>query len=296
MVGRSVAFRRTVAAGVLVASLVALVYTTQASADRAARLDRSRRINVALAEGRYRNDLFTDVTVKRDVVYRETVDHDGKPVALRLDVYQPTNDHTRQRAAVIWMHSGGYTQGDKTEFADWSTELARRGYVTLSINYRLRPKMQWLDMTQRAQAVHDADDDAMAAIDWVRANADELGVDPGLIFAGGYSAGGIMAFNLAYPGEGRPQAKLAGVVAIAGFSYAQPRPGDNVPMLAFHGTNDPLVPYGYARDECAAANGVGDPCELVTYQGGGHDIGFVDRAALFDKTVDFLTTTIGNAA
>lgn len=289
------AIRRILAAAALVASLVVLVYTTQASAERAARAERSRRINVALAEGRYRQELFRDVSVTRNVAYRHTTDHTGNAVSLTLDVYSPAGDQTRHRAAVIWMHSGGFTAGDKKEFADWATDLARRGYVAVSINYRLRPKMQWFDMPQRADAAHDAFADASAAVDWVRAHADDLGVDPDLVFAGGYSAGAITAYDLAYPAPNEHQPKVAGVVAISGYGDASPGPGDP-PMLAFHGTNDPLVPYGAAHDECLAAVGVGDRCELVTYAGAGHEIGLVKRAEILNRTVDYLATVIGDSA
>ena len=285
------------AATFLVSSLLALAYTTNASAARAAHTARSRGVTVApvAAAVRYRDKVFDDVTVTRDIDYRDTVDHDGTPVSLTLDVYQPAHDQLRHRPVVVWMHSGGFTTRDKSEFADWATALAQRGFVSVSIDYRLRPTLLWDDMPARQEAARDAYDDASAAVEWVQAHAGELGVDPGLVFAGGYSAGGIMAFDLAYPAPGEVHVKLAGVVAIAGYSYGSPQPGD-APVLAFHGTDDPLVPYAYAHDSCAAANSVGDECELVTYQGASHDIGTKRRAELFDRTVVFLDGVIKKAA
>ncbi len=283
------------AATFLVSSLLALAYTTNASATRAAHSERTRRVTVALAEGRYRNKVFDNVSVTRGIDYRDTVDHDGKPVSLALDVYQPAHDQLRHRPAVVWMHSGGFMTGGKNEFADWATALAQRGFVSVSIDYRLRPTMLWDDMTARAQAARDAYDDASAAIEWVQAHAGELGVDPRLVFAGGYSAGGIMAFDLAYPAPGEVHVKLAGAVAIAGYAYGSPQAGD-APVLAFHGTDDPLVPYAYAQDSCAAAKDVGDECDLVTYRGESHDIGTKRRAELFDRTVVFLVGAINHAA
>ena len=73
------------------------------------------------------------VTVKNDVTYR-TVDGEQ----LGLDVYQPAKKG-KNRPAVVVVHGGGWTQGDKALFAQQSNQLAERGFVAFSINYRLAP-------------------------------------------------------------------------------------------------------------------------------------------------------------
>src|SRR6266567_1557543 len=64
------------------------------------------------------------VTVKADVTYR-TVDGEQ----LGLDVYQPAKKG-KNRPAVVVVHGGGWTQGDKALFAQQSNQLAERGFVT----------------------------------------------------------------------------------------------------------------------------------------------------------------------
>src|SRR5262249_58688395 len=75
-----------------------------------------------------------DVTVKRDVVYRNA---DGERLA--LDVYQPAKKG-KARPAVVVVHGGGWTQGDKQLFEQQSDQLAQRGFVAVSVEYPLAPR------------------------------------------------------------------------------------------------------------------------------------------------------------
>ena len=88
---------------------------------------------------RYRDPVFTTVTKTTDVQYGTAPDNNGNPVALKLDVYQPAGDTLTQRPAVIWVHGGGFSGGDKSggPSADLANTFAKLGYVSFSINYRL---------------------------------------------------------------------------------------------------------------------------------------------------------------
>ena len=119
---------------------LAVFQGARATADRAARLERSRNIAVAIAEGRYVRHMFTGVNVTRDVAYRQTVDHEGHSQTLRLDVYAPTGDTNHDRAAIVWLHSGGFGGGSKSEMVKYATDAAQRGYVGVAIDYRVRPQ------------------------------------------------------------------------------------------------------------------------------------------------------------
>jgi acetyl esterase/lipase len=142
------------------------------------------------------------VTVKRDVVFRTV---DGEQLA--LDVYQPAKKG-KSRPAVVVVHGGGWTQGDKALFAQQSSQLAQRGLVALSVNYRLAP----------AHPFPAAVEDVEAAVAWVRKHAKGYGVDPKRIGALGGSAGGHLVGMLATDGEGSLQAghRVAAVVSWSG--------------------------------------------------------------------------------
>src|SRR4051794_15050533 len=94
------------------------------------------------AATRYRDQVFSEVTKKTDIVYGVAPDENGQPEKLKLDLYQPKGDTVAKRPVVIWVHGGGFSAGDKSDdkIVDLSERFARKGYVTASINYRLLVK------------------------------------------------------------------------------------------------------------------------------------------------------------
>ena len=68
----------------------------------------------------------------RDVVYRQV---DGEKVT--ADIFRPANDEICP--AVLMIHGGAWSSGDKWHLHDHARELAQQGYVAISINYRLAP-------------------------------------------------------------------------------------------------------------------------------------------------------------
>jgi carboxylesterase type B len=151
---------------------------------------------------RYRRHVFRQVTVRRDIAYARVRNHAGVEETLRLDVYAPRQDSARRRATIVWLHPGGFTEGDKSIEARYARDFAERGYVSIAIDYRLRPAMQWFDLEQRRHAAGDAYADATTSIRWIRRNALRYGVDAAHIFVAGYSAGAITAQEVAAPPDG----------------------------------------------------------------------------------------------
>lgn len=85
--------------------------------------------------------------------------------------------------AVICIHGGGFRAGTRESFNGLCLQLAERGYVAVTVSYRLAPKYQF------PAAVHDV----KAAVRWMRANAEKYQVDPDRIGTTGGSAGGHLA-------------------------------------------------------------------------------------------------------
>jgi acetyl esterase/lipase len=273
-----ITFRR----GVLVLSIALLVISLSDSRARAGGATGPAAVTQIdqTARGRYRAHVFASVSVTRDLAY------DG---VHRLDVYSPARDLDRARAALVWFHPGGFTTGDKSKEADLATDLARRGYVVFVVDYTLT-SFPWFDMNARIAAANVAHHEAQNAIAFVRTRATQFGIDGSLIFAGGYSAGAIMAFDLDY-GASTPATRIDGAFAIAGYTNDIPRPGA-APMLDFHGTNDLLIPDALAQSACASAEHAHDRCAVETFAGLGHEIGYSRRGTILDRASAFLGSLI----
>lgn len=151
---------------------------------------------------RYLDPVFSSVERTDDILYSTVDDLNGNPVELRLDAYEPADDPaTGARPAVVVAHGGGFFSNNKqTRFeVDMSRELARRGFVVFSIDYRLLANTSCghADPTDPATgcrtAALAASSDAAAAVRWVRAHADDWNVDTGRIAMLGDSAGAVIA-------------------------------------------------------------------------------------------------------
>jgi acetyl esterase/lipase len=85
--------------------------------------------------------------------------------------------------AIICIHGGGFRAGHRDGYNNLCLRLAERGYVAITVSYRLAPKYQF------PAAVHDV----KAAVRWLRANAGKYKIDPQRIGVTGGSAGGHLA-------------------------------------------------------------------------------------------------------
>jgi acetyl esterase/lipase len=104
-----------------------------------------------------------------------------------LDVYLPEKiDHPRP--LIVWVHGGGWAGGDKN-FCP-AVAAVSQGFVVASINYRLT-----------SEAIYPAQiQDCKGAIRFLRAHADQYGIDPKRIGVWGASAGGHLVALLGTSG------------------------------------------------------------------------------------------------
>ena len=87
---------------------------------------------------RYVDRIFSAVDVTPDVVYATAPSlNDPSTETLLMDVYTPTGDTVTARPAIVFIHGGGFRGGSKANDVTDATEYAERGFVTVSINYRL---------------------------------------------------------------------------------------------------------------------------------------------------------------
>ncbi|WP_165223427.1 alpha/beta hydrolase [Aquisphaera insulae] len=136
--------------------------------------------------------------------------------SLRLDLARPASGDG-PFPAVICIHGGGFSGGRREDYDDLCRKFARRGYVAVTIDYRLAPRHRW------PAQIHDV----KAAVRWVRAHAGEYGIDPEKIAAMGASAGGHLAQFLGvtndvreFDGDAAPGAPSSRVACIAAWAQA----------------------------------------------------------------------------
>jgi acetyl esterase/lipase len=256
---------------------------------------------------RYRDEIFSGTTKTADVEYGSAVNEQGQTQTLTLDVYRPTGDTVRRRPLVVWVHGGGFRAGNKSspEIVDEATTFARKGYVTASISYRLSPTGCGgsAPVAQCVDAINDAREDAQAAVRFFRRRAGTYGVDPTRIAIGGTSAGAIAALNVGYqpddPGaSGNPgySSAVGAAVSLSGavIFTGEVGPGD-APALLFHGTEDGLVPFGWAEDTVEAARADGLRAYLVAWEGDGHVPYGEHRNEILRLTTNFIYRTLDAA-
>ncbi|HBH54270.1 MAG TPA: alpha/beta hydrolase [Planctomycetaceae bacterium] len=233
--------------------------------------------------------------------------------------------------AVICIHGGGFRAGHRDGYNNLCLRLAERGYVAITVSYRLAPKYQF------PAAVHDV----KAAVRWLRANAGKYKVDPQRIGVTGGSAGGHLAQFLGvtagvrqFEGEGGhadQSSSVACVVNVYGPSdftqsygksvdAAEVLPlflGGNVeqarrrhilasplywvtpeaaPTLCIHGTEDKYVAHEQAVwliDRLKAAE---VPAELLTLPGAGHGFKGEDAQKADQALFDYFDSKLKTAA
>lgn len=129
-----------------------------------------------------------------------------EPIELQLDVPYAGTDHPRQRLdlylpkprpagalpVIVFLHGGGWMGGNKDDGAARLVPFVRSGrYAGVSVGYRLTRDATW------PAQIHDV----KAAVRWVRANAERVGLDPDRIAVWGRSAGGHLALMLGTSGD-----------------------------------------------------------------------------------------------
>lgn len=110
----------------------------------------------------------------------------GKHAKQRLDLYLPT-PQTGKAPVFVFIHGGGFREGDRAHYGFLAGPLARHGILTAVVGYRL---------TSQGFHYPSQPDDIRAAIAWVFRNIARYGGDPERLFVGGHSAGGILAADV----------------------------------------------------------------------------------------------------
>ena len=121
-----------------------------------------------------------EIAIERDLTYGK-----GGDTELKLDLAMPkTGDGPFP--AVVFLHGEGWRAGNRQQMNHFIEGMARLGYVSITVDYRLVPTARFPAQVE----------DCKAAVRWLRANAKKYRVRPDRIGVVGFSAGGHLASML----------------------------------------------------------------------------------------------------
>jgi para-nitrobenzyl esterase len=127
---------------------------------------------------------------------------------LNLNVWTPAKSASAKLPVMVWFFGGAYTEGGGSQPFSNGSNLARKGVIVVSMNYRVGPFGFFSHPDLDAASPHHASgnqalSDAIAALQWVKANIAAFGGDPNNVTIFGQSAGACISASLV----GSPAAK-----------------------------------------------------------------------------------------
>ena len=231
--------------------------------------------------------------------YRETPSR-----TLRIHVL-PDRPSDRPSLTVLF-HGGGWKYGSPLFVGPHAHALASLGLAVALPEYRVSHR----DQTTIADAV----DDAIAAVEWARENASDLGCDSGRVVLAGSSAGAHLALMVAAM---KPDAASALILWNTPCDLADVAPGADLsadqrrqlspithvrdaasypPMVLFHAVDDAVVPVSGTSGFAEAVNAAGGSARLITFEGGhGFERPEHDSGAAMRKCLDATRSLLAGA-
>jgi len=179
--------------------------------------------------------------VEKDLEYGVATNYAGIPTSLTLDLYKPLGDQNLQRPIMVLVHGGSWISGCKEAEALFAVELAQRGYVVASVNYRKGwhkaafvsnpgptpdgyPSncLYAADSMELIRAIYRGQQDVKGAIRWLKARSVQDSTCNQKVMVGGESAGAFL--SLAVGLLDRPEEKPSACFALPN----APTPAANV--------------------------------------------------------------------
>ncbi|MFV1922128.1 MAG: alpha/beta hydrolase fold domain-containing protein [Methylotenera sp.] len=223
-----------------------------------------------------------------------------------LDIFVPKTQP--KKTALMFIHGGGFNQGDKADMYEHAKQYAKLGFITSSINYRLSLSDPY------PIAINDVTD----ALNWLKSQADLYQYNANKIILVGYSVGGTLALNVGL----KPENDLAAIIDVAGITdinrlihngdipqlkeqmrvyldgkdpiiaspISQISP-EAPPTLVLHGKNDGLIPIWQSITFVEAMKKQGAPVAFTVIYNAGHEIMLTDNyyyPKLLHSMTDFI--------
>ena len=240
----------------------------------------------------------------------------GEDLRQKMDIYLPEGRTRASTTTVVFIHGGGWVEGDKSDMTPFVDTLRKLmpGYAVVNMNYRLA-------YNNSVNIFPTQENDVKSAIEHYLSRAEEYLVSDDLVLLGA-SAGGHLAMLHAYKND--PDGHVRAVVDFFGpfdlaalwnngiiqqlilygatgslladnpALYASSSPSEYVtgnapPTIALQGGADPLVPPSQTSQLIAALDDAGVANQLVYYPGERHGWTGAHMVDSFRKILTFIS-------
>ena len=224
---------------------------------------------------------------------------------LYFEVYPSAiNDPTKPAPAMVFFFGGGWNNGTVKQFEPHAIYFSQRGITCILVDYRVKEK--------HTSTPFESLKDAKSAIRYIRAHANDLGIDPSKIIASGGSAGGHLAAATAIIQDHNESTDNLTISCVPnalvlfnpvfdngpggygyeriGDAYKSFSPLHNIkigapPTIVFLGDKDHLVPVETAKYYKLVMEKVKSRCDLFIYENQGHGFFNYKNLEYYKKTI-----------
>lgn len=243
--------------------------------------------------GGYTTSIYQNTIIATNVQYTQnaSANYDGTTEQESMDIWGPLGDNCSERPVIIWVHGGGFAQGDKTapDVVALCDSFSRKGFICATIDYRDDYWGQWgpvndnstnpnpYDTYEFTRADYRAMQDAKCAVRYFKANASTYGIDTSNIFMGGTSAGGWTSLMVAFLNKTSEKFQDCSQQSMVAGMYARPDLGGidgNGGWNTFSSCVRGIISIFGALPDTALVDGPNDPAAIFFHEYGDPVVNF----------------------
>lgn len=239
------------------------------------------------------------------------------PVTLLMNLYEPTDNTNTDRPVIIFVYGGGMCVGDRLQQEQSAIEFAKYGYVTATIDYRMRYDLCGISdgsvneedipayYAEFILSMKDVTADILDARAFLASRASNYGINPTKVGIVGWSVGGTTSEAILLDAFDNQRSGIGGIVTLSGFFPVDPantNPTANLGTLSSQRPLPPVLVISYDVDEgfrgvdadagrdCQYVRDQGASCTYVELPGEGHPMEAYDHV---DSIIPFLKNSLG---
>lgn len=161
---------------------------------------------------------------EKNIYVGTDLDYNLQAKDLLLDIYYPIGSAEIKRPMVILAFGGGFFQGTRQDIADACIEFAKRGFVAVTIDYRIgfhgidnnfKPPFTY-DQAEIKRAGYRGMQDAKAMLRFMKARHTQDSTDLDRIWMGGFSAGSFVAMGSVFVDKESDKPNETGAISPVG--------------------------------------------------------------------------------